>query len=80
MITHFHSNHWVDAVAWSRGVVLAAESPVLSTAITVDGGINSRCSVTSGAGINQDEGEKVALTPRPPIDTYLPVPPAGAQL
>lgn len=80
VITHFHSNHWVDAAAWSSGVVLTARSPVMSLAITVDGGINSRCSATPGTGINKDEGERVVMTPRPPTGTSLPVPLTRAQL
>lgn len=39
----------------------------MSTAITVDGGIHSRCSAAPGAGINKKEGgrggERVVLTP-----------------
>lgn len=33
-----------------------AGSPVMSTEITVDGGINSRCSAAPGAGINKKGG------------------------
>lgn len=55
-----------------------AGSPVMSTAITVDEGINSRCSAAPGAGINKKEGgrdgERVVLTPGPPTGTSPPVP------
>lgn len=53
-----------------------AGSPVMSTAITVDEGINSRCSAAPGAGINKKEGgrdgERVVLTPGPPTGTSPP--------
>lgn len=79
MITPLYSNHWAGAAAWSTGIVLAAESPVMSTANTVHGDINSRCPVALGAGINKDEGERVALPPRPPTGTSLPVSYARAE-
>lgn len=80
MITPFHSNHWAGSAAWSGGVVLAAEYPGMNTANTVDRGINSRCPVALGAGINKDEGERVAVTPRLPTGTSLPVSYAWAEL
>jgi hypothetical protein len=64
-------------VWWS---FLAAEYPGMNTANTVDRGINSRCPVALGAGINKDEGERVAVTPRLPTGTSLPVSYAWAEL
>lgn len=73
MIPPFYSHHRGDAAAWSGEAVLAAERPVMSTTNTVDRGIKSRCPVALEAGVNKDEGERVALMPRPPTGTSLPV-------